>query len=133
MRFFARGSGHRSGPIGLMGVGVAKALGAMPVILTGTRERRLEIGRRFKAGDHARLVEWLARQKVRAERALGRPLQLAVCYEVGYDGFWLARLLLKAGIRTVVFDPASFLKPRRGRWAFQQDRTSSGDCDVVRG
>lgn len=71
----------------------------------------------IKAGDHARLVEWLGRQRVRTELALGRPLQLAVCYEVGYDGFWLARLLLKAGIRTVVFDPASFLKPRRGRWA----------------
>jgi len=28
------------GPIGLMGVGVAKALGAQPVILTGTRDRR---------------------------------------------------------------------------------------------
>jgi L-iditol 2-dehydrogenase len=39
------------GPIGLMGVGVAKALGAQPVILTGTRERRLEIGRRLGA-DH---------------------------------------------------------------------------------
>lgn len=71
----------------------------------------------IKAGDHAHLVEWLGRQRVRAELVLARPLQLAVCYEVGYDGFWLARLLLKTGIRTVVFDPASFLKPRRGRWA----------------
>ena len=33
------------GPIGLMGVAVAKALGAQPVILTGTRDRRLEMGR----------------------------------------------------------------------------------------
>ena len=39
------------GPIGLMGVGVAKSLGATPVILTGTRERRLQIGRRLGA-DH---------------------------------------------------------------------------------
>jgi threonine dehydrogenase-like Zn-dependent dehydrogenase len=37
------------GPIGLMGVGVAKALGAQPVILTGTRQRRLEMGRRLGA------------------------------------------------------------------------------------
>jgi L-iditol 2-dehydrogenase len=37
------------GPIGLMGVGVAKALGAQPVILTGTRDRRLEIGKRLGA------------------------------------------------------------------------------------
>ncbi|HEX3860515.1 MAG TPA: zinc-binding dehydrogenase [Stellaceae bacterium] len=39
------------GPIGLMGVGVAKALGAAPVILTGTRDRRLEIGLQLGA-DH---------------------------------------------------------------------------------
>jgi L-iditol 2-dehydrogenase len=37
------------GPIGLMGVGVAKALGAGTVILTGTRERRLEMGRALGA------------------------------------------------------------------------------------
>jgi len=39
------------GPIGLMGVGVAKALGAQPVILTGTRDSRLEMGRKLGA-DH---------------------------------------------------------------------------------
>jgi threonine dehydrogenase-like Zn-dependent dehydrogenase len=39
------------GPIGLMGVGVAKALGAQPVILTGTRPRRLDIGRRLGADE----------------------------------------------------------------------------------
>ncbi len=37
------------GPIGLMGVGVAKALGAQPVILTGTRESWLEMGKRLGA------------------------------------------------------------------------------------
>ncbi len=39
------------GPIGLMGVAVAKALGASEVILTGTRDNRLEIGKRLGA-DH---------------------------------------------------------------------------------
>jgi L-iditol 2-dehydrogenase len=37
------------GPIGLLGVAVAKALGASPVILTGTRERRLAIGKTLGA------------------------------------------------------------------------------------
>jgi L-iditol 2-dehydrogenase len=37
------------GPIGLLGVAVAKALGADPVILTGTRERRLELGKKLGA------------------------------------------------------------------------------------
>lgn len=39
------------GPIGLLGVAVAKALGADPVILTGTRDNRLEVGRELGA-DH---------------------------------------------------------------------------------
>jgi L-iditol 2-dehydrogenase len=39
------------GPIGLLGVAVAKALGADPVILTGTRDRRLELGKKLGA-DH---------------------------------------------------------------------------------
>jgi len=86
----------------------------------------------IKAGDHARLTEWLDRQRVRAERDLGRSLQLAVCYEVGYDGFWLARVLLKAGIRTVVFDPASFLKPRRGRWAKTDRLDAEGMTRILR-
>jgi len=39
------------GPIGLLGVAVAKALGASPVVLTGTRNNRLQIGRTLGA-DH---------------------------------------------------------------------------------
>src|SRR6201990_2534695 len=39
------------GPIGLMAVAVAKALGAQPVILTGTRDNRLKIGTELGA-DH---------------------------------------------------------------------------------
>jgi L-iditol 2-dehydrogenase len=37
------------GPIGLLGVGVAKALGADPVILTGTRAERLALGQHLGA------------------------------------------------------------------------------------
>jgi L-iditol 2-dehydrogenase len=55
------------GPIGLMGVGVAKALGASPVILTGTRERRLEMGTRLGA-DH--VVEVTKEDAVEAVRRL---------------------------------------------------------------
>src|SRR5271167_4880471 len=39
------------GPIGLLGVAVAKALGADPVVLTGTRDSRLELGKKLGA-DH---------------------------------------------------------------------------------
>ena len=37
------------GPIGLLAVAVAKALGAGPVVLTGTRDKRLAIGRELGA------------------------------------------------------------------------------------
>jgi L-iditol 2-dehydrogenase len=40
------------GPIGLMSVAVGKALGAAPVILTGTRDARLQLGIKLGA-DHA--------------------------------------------------------------------------------
>ena len=37
------------GPIGLLGVAIAKSLGASPVILVGTRNNRLEIGKKLGA------------------------------------------------------------------------------------
>lgn len=41
--------------------------------------------------------------------------QLRVCFEAGYDGFWLARFLIDRGIDTTVLDASSFLVSRRGR------------------
>src|ERR1700750_525902 len=38
-----------AGPIGLLAVAVAKALGASPVVLTGTRDKRLAIGKELGA------------------------------------------------------------------------------------
>ena len=72
---------------------------------------------RMRAGDVDRLVSILETGRARAMRDASRALEIVLCYEVGYDGFWLARLLIARGIRTIVFDPASFLKPRRGRLA----------------
>ena len=37
------------------------------------------------------------------------------CYEAGYDGFWLHRLLMAAGITNYVFDPASIAVDQRAR------------------
>jgi transposase len=72
---------------------------------------------KMRAGDVGRLLSILETGRARAMRDVSRSLEIVLCYEVGYDGFWLARLLMARGIRTVVFDPASFLKPRRGRLA----------------
>ena len=98
---------------------------------------------KIKAGDVDRLIGILNSSKAKAEHRLGRPLHIVLCYEVGYDGFWLARFLIARGIRTIVFDPASFLMPRRGRRA-KTDRIDaegmtrtlrtwlSGDREVAR-
>jgi len=44
----------------------------------------------------------------RATRESGAAVSLKVCYEAGFDGFWLARFLSNHGIETHVLDPASF-------------------------
>jgi transposase len=41
--------------------------------------------------------------------------RLRVCYEAGYDGFWLARALGRAGITCSVLDPASLQGNRMAR------------------
>lgn len=66
------------------------------------------------AKDINRLLSFLESARPKAEREASRPLQVVVCYEVGYDGFWLARLLIARGIRTIVFDPASSCRARGG-------------------
>jgi transposase len=41
--------------------------------------------------------------------------RILVCYEAGYDGFWLARVLAKTGTECRVLDPASIQVNRRAR------------------
>jgi transposase len=40
---------------------------------------------------------------------------ITLCFEVGYDAFWLARFLQARGIQCVVIDPGSLQVNRRGR------------------
>jgi len=74
---------------------------------------------RFKmpGGDHAGLLALIERMRARAARALGSAPAVVSCYEAGYDGFWLHRLLTAAGITNYVFDPASIAVEQRGRRA----------------
>jgi transposase len=69
-------------------------------------------------GDTAALLDALVRFAARAGRETGQAVAaVKVCFEAGYDGFWLARFLFARGIETHVLDPASFLVSRRGRRA----------------
>src|SRR3954452_25317284 len=68
-------------------------------------------------GDTTALLDVLHRLAARGTREVGAPVALKVCYEAGFDGIWLARLLISRGVQTYVRDPASFLVSRRGRRA----------------
>jgi transposase len=68
-------------------------------------------------GDHAGLLALIGKVRSRAEQKSGSPLRIASCYEAGYDGFWLHRLLLAAGVENFVFDAASIPVEQRGRRA----------------
>jgi transposase len=72
---------------------------------------------RLAAGDHAGLLSLIARVRDRAARLLGGAPRVMSCYEAGYDGFWLHRLLQAAGIASHVFDPASIAVDQRARRA----------------
>lgn len=72
---------------------------------------------KLEGGDHAALLALIEKVRSRAEQKLGGQLRVASCYEAGYDGFWLHRLLLSAGIENFVFDPASIPVEQRGRRA----------------
>ena len=72
---------------------------------------------KLAGGDHAELLAVIERVRQRAARALGSAPAVVSCYEAGYDGFWLHRLLTAAGITSHVFDPASIAVEQRGRRA----------------
>jgi transposase len=65
---------------------------------------------KLEGGDHAALLALIEKTRSRAEQQLSGSLRVASCYEAGYDGFWLHRLLLAAGIMNFVFDAASIRK-----------------------
>jgi transposase len=70
-----------------------------------------------EGGDHAGLLKLIEGVRGRATRGLGQAPAVVSCYEAGYDGFWLHRLLSAAGIRNFVFDPASIPVEQRSRRA----------------
>lgn len=70
---------------------------------------------KVEAGDHVGLLALIGGIRERSARKLGAAPAVVSCYEAGYDGFWLHRLLTAAGIVNHVFDPASIAVEQRGR------------------
>jgi transposase len=72
---------------------------------------------KIEGGDHAGLLALLESVRARAASKLGAAPKIVSCYEAGYDGFWLHRLLQAAGILNFIFDAASIPVEQRGRRA----------------
>jgi transposase len=68
-------------------------------------------------GDHSGLLALIEQVRARAAGKLGAVPEVTSCYEAGYDGFWLHRLLEAAGIGNLVFDAASIAVEQRTRRA----------------
>jgi transposase len=97
---------------------VAIELGQKSWLVTMHRPDRDRMSRhKVTGGDHAGLLALIERMRERATRALGAAPAVVSCYEAGYDGFWLHRLLTAARITNHVFDPASIAVEQRGRRA----------------
>ena len=72
---------------------------------------------KVEAGDSAGLLALIRRITKKIERTMRGPVKVLSCYEAGYDGFWLHRVLAEAGIINHVIDPASLQVNRRARRA----------------
>jgi transposase len=72
---------------------------------------------KLAGGDHRGFLALLETVRQRAGHKLGTRPSVVSCYEAGYDGFWLHRLLTAAGIVNHVFDPASIAVEQRSRRA----------------
>jgi transposase len=72
---------------------------------------------KLDGGDHAELLALIERIRARVAEKLGSVPRVVSCYEAGYDGFWLHRLLEAARITNFVFDAASIAVEQRARRA----------------
>ncbi len=69
----------------------------------------------LKGGDAEGLMAKLDAASDRVAKVTGERPKVTLCYEAGYDGFWLARLLERHGIGCLVMEPASLQVNRRAR------------------
>ena len=69
----------------------------------------------IRGGDTGGLMAKLDAARDRLAKVSGRVPKVSLCYEAGYDGFWLARFLEQRGIECLVMEPASLQVNRRAR------------------
>jgi transposase len=71
----------------------------------------------LRSGDTAGLLNHFAKLQEKAHARAGASFPIIVIQEAGLDGFWVHRVLERAGIESHVVDAASLLTPRRRRRA----------------
>ncbi len=69
----------------------------------------------IRGGDIDGLMAKLDAARDRLAKVSGQVPKVSLCYEAGYDGFWLARFLEQFGIECLVMEPASLQVNRRAR------------------
>jgi transposase len=80
---------------------------------------------RIKGGDAETLMAKLTAARDRMTRVSGNTASVVLCYEIGYDGVWLARFLKARGVECVVVDSSSIRVDRRARRP-KTDKIDSG-------
>ena len=71
----------------------------------------------LKPSDGKELLDLCERIRTRVAKETKKRVEMVSCYEAGYDGFWLHRLLQAHDIRNHVIDAASLQVDRRARRA----------------
>ena len=79
----------------------------------------------IRGGDTVGLMAKLMSARDRWAKVSGKAPSIVLCYEAGYDAFWLARFLKARGIECLVVDAASMQVNRRARRA-KTDRIDVG-------
>ncbi len=69
----------------------------------------------IRGGDAEGLMTKLDAARDRVAKVTGQTPKVTLCYEAGYDGFWLARFVEQRGIACHVMEPASLQVNRRAR------------------
>lgn len=78
----------------------------------------------LEGGDARELIRRLETARAKAARWYGETVEVRTCFEAGYDGFWLHRLLESRNIHNRVLDSASIQVSRRRR-KVKTDRTDA--------
>jgi len=65
----------------------------------------------IKGGNTEGLMAKLDAARDRVAQLTGQTPKVTLCYEAGYDGFWLARFLEQRSIDCLVMEPAILMLP----------------------